>query len=281
MAGPPALPPKIGLALGGGFARGIAHAGVLRVLERNGIPIHCIAGVSAGAVVASAYASGTPAEDIARIGCSMRFADVARWSIGRMGFAGSDRMATFLQRLLKVFRFEEMQIPLAVVATDLATGRAVEFRDVGDVTLPIRASCSYPGIFQPVSDDGRLLVDGAMSVEVPAALCRALGATRVISVHLAMQSLSAPPSNMFQVVNRCFQIMQSHMEETWRRDSDAVISPDVREMAWDAFGCATALLEAGEKAAEEALPRIREWIRPVEMMPAPTPAGPIALPKPA
>src|SRR5881628_1042273 len=84
--------PRLGLALGGGFARGIAHAGVLRVFERHGIPLHCITGVSAGSIVAAAYASGTPADDIARIGCSMRFRDVARWSICRMGFMGSDRM---------------------------------------------------------------------------------------------------------------------------------------------------------------------------------------------
>ena len=86
------VPARLGLALGGGFARGIAHAGVLRVFERHGIPLHCITGVSAGSIVAAAYASGTPADEIARIGCSMRFRDVARWSICRMGFMGSDRM---------------------------------------------------------------------------------------------------------------------------------------------------------------------------------------------
>ena len=163
-------PPRIGLALGGGFARGIAHVGVLRVLESNQIPIHCVAGVSAGSMVAAAFASGATSEEIARVGASMRFADVARWRIGRMGFAGSERMERFLRRLLKKFTFEEMVLPLGVVATDIVTGEPVDFRDSGDVFVPVRASCSYPGLFQPLLHQGRLLVDGAMSVEIPAAL---------------------------------------------------------------------------------------------------------------
>src|ERR1041384_1702703 len=126
-------PPKIGLALGGGFARGIAHAGVLEVFERHGIPIHCITGVSAGSIVAAAYASGATPAEIARAGCAMRFGDVARWSLCRMGFVVSERMQRFLEHLLKAYRFEEMRIPLGVIATDLGTGQPVRFRDSGDV----------------------------------------------------------------------------------------------------------------------------------------------------
>jgi NTE family protein len=251
---------RIGLALGGGFARGIAHAGILKVFERNQIPIHCIAGVSAGAIVAAAYASGATPEEIGKAGCSMRFTDVARWSICRMGFVGSERMEKFLGRLLKCWRFEEMRLPLGVVATDLATGEPVLFRDTGDVNLAIRASCSYPGLFQPVKLGDLLLVDGAMSMEVPALVARNLGATRVISVHLEMQVATAPPQNMFQVVNRSFQIMQKRMEDGWRRMSDMVLAPDARLVQWDDFGSAVKLLEAGEQAAEAALPQIREWL---------------------
>jgi NTE family protein len=256
----PFVPPKIGLALGGGFARGIAHAGVLEVFERFQIPIHCIAGVSAGSIVAGAYASGASPAEIARAGCAMRFGDIARWSIGRMGFVVSERMKRFLEKLLKNYRFEEMRIPLGVLATDLRTGQIVTFRDSGDVFLPIRASCSYPGLFQPVRVNGRLLVDGAMSMEIPAALARELGATHVIAVHLPALTDDAPsPSNMFQVVNRCFQIMQTRMEDGWRDASDLVIAPDVRGIAWDAFGCGPELLKAGEMAALAAIPTIQSW----------------------
>ena len=260
---PPAPQParSIGLALGGGFARGIAHVGVLRVFEQYEIPIKYIAGVSAGSMVAAAYASGSTSEEIGKIGSTMRFGDVARWSISKMGLVGSERMNQFLQKLLKRFRFEEMKIPLGVVATDLTTGDPVFFRDQGDVLMPIRASCSYPGLFQPLLYEGRLLVDGAMSMEVPSPLLRTMGATHVISVHLPMQQVHGPgASNMFQVINRCFQIMQTHAEKEWRDNSDLVITPDVTGMEWDAFGSADKLIQAGEIAALEAVPKIKAWL---------------------
>jgi NTE family protein len=256
----PAPHPKIGLALGGGFARGIAHAGVLEVFEREGIPIHCITGCSAGAIAAAAYASGATPTEIARAGCKMRFGDVARWSLCRMGFVVSERMQRFLERLLKAYRFEDMRIPLGVIATDLCTGETVRFRDSGDVFLPIRASCSYPGLFQPVNYNGRLLVDGAISMEIPAALARHLGATHVISVHLPVQAEDKPPTNVFQVVNRCFQIMETRTEDTWRRDSDLVITPDVSHVQWDGFNSGADMVKAGELAAMAALPAIRKWL---------------------
>jgi NTE family protein len=256
----PAPPLHIGLALGGGFARGIAHAGILDIFERHNIPIHCITGVSAGSIVAAAYASGASPDEIGHAGCAMRFGDIARWSIGRMGFVVSERMRRFLEKLLKRYHFEEMRIPLGVVATDLCLGETVNFHGVGDVFLPIRASCSYPGLFCPVQYQGRLLVDGAITVETPAELARHLGATRVISVHLPGQGPDVIPSNMFQVVNRCFQIMQGRAEDNWRKHSDLIIAPSVRTVQWDGFGNGPDLIRAGQAAALEALPRIQAWI---------------------
>jgi NTE family protein len=253
-------PVRIGLALGGGFARGIAHAGVLSVFENHRIPIHCITGVSAGSIVAAAYASGATPSEIAHAGCSMRFGDVARWSIGRMGFVVNERMQRFLQKLLKRYRFEEMRIPLGVAATDLLTGETVDFRGPGDVFMPIRASCSYPGLFQPVRYQDRLLVDGAMSVEVAAGLAQQLGANRVITVYLPGQGPDVVPTNMFQVINRCFQILQTRAEDSWRKHSDLVITPDVRSVQWDGFGNGPDLIEAGAAAALDALPRIQAWL---------------------
>jgi NTE family protein len=252
--------PRLGLALGGGFARGVAHAGVLKVFQENGIPIHAIAGVSAGSIAAAAFASGASAEEIASAGCGMRFADVARWSLARTGFVVTERMQRFLAKLLKHYRFEDMSIPLGVVATDLLSGEAVCFRDTGDVFMPIRASCSYPGMFRPVTWHGRMLVDGAMSVEIPALLTRQMGATHVISVHLPALAPNVVPRNVFQVVNRCFQIMQSRNEHNWRMHSDLVISPEVRGIQWDAFASGPAMVKAGERAALAALPKIREWL---------------------
>jgi len=250
---------RIGLALGGGFARGIAHAGVLKVLERHKIPIHCITGVSAGSIVAAAYASGATSDEIGRAGCAMRFGDVGRWNLGRLGLVGSDRMNRFLKRLLKTYRFEEMSIPLGVLATDLSTGKPVPFSGNGEVFESIRASCSYPGLFQPVRSNGRLMVDGAMSMEIPAELCRQLGATHVISVRLPVCGPDSQPGNLFQVVYRCFQILQSNSEHGWRSATDLVIAPDVGRVDWNGFNRGSELIQAGEAAALAAIPNIQEW----------------------
>lgn len=257
---------RIGLALGGGFARGVAHAGVLTAFQRHRIPIHCVTGVSAGAVVAAAYASGTTADEISCVGRSMRFSDVGRWKPGRLGLVSSAAMIGFLGRLLKTDRFEDMRVPLGVLATDLSTGEPITFSTAGSVVDPVRASCAYPGLFQPVQSQGRLLVDGAMSMCVPAAVARQLGATHVISVMVPPAAPTRQPSNLFQVVSRCLQIMQRHADDRWRTESDLVIAPDVSDAEWYRFDRAEQLIEAGERAGTAAVPEIRRWLaieRPV------------------
>lgn len=267
-------PPRIGLALGGGFARAIAHIGVLRVLEQNDIPIHTIAGISAGSMVAAAYAGGCTSSDIEKIALSMRFRDVARWTISWLGFAGSDRMVVFLKRLLKENQFERMKVPLAIVATDLGSGSAVVFRGKGDVVLPIRASCSYPGLFQPMRYGGRCLVDGAIAMEVPARPLREMGATRVIAVHVPNPRTCPAPGSMFSVVNRCFQVMSGRLENEWSKYADLVIRPAVGDLSWDSFRNAQRMIEVGEKAANAALPTIKEWLKTPETPPK---DGPLAI----
>jgi NTE family protein len=252
--------PRIAVALGGGFARGIAHVGVLRVIEREKIPLHCITGVSAGAIVAAAFASGATTEEIAAAGSKMRFNSIARWGLSKLGLASSERMTYFLRRLLKHMQFDDMQIPLGVVATDLRAGTPVYFRGHGDVAPAIRASCSYPGLFRPVEIDGRTLVDGAMTVEVPAEFARTMGANRVISVCIPNQDETFQPHNMFEVINRCFQIMMARNDARWRSYSDLILTPDVANIPWDGFANAKRMVEAGEAAAEAALPKIREWL---------------------
>jgi NTE family protein len=256
---PAARTPRIGLALGGGFARGIAHAGVLRVLAEHNIPIDAIAGVSAGSVVAAAFASGASVTEIEAAGKQMRFKDVARWTISKLGLAGTDRMIGFMNRLLKVQRFEEMQIPLAVVATDLGSGKPVVFRTQGEVISPIRASCSFPGLFQPMRYENRYLVDGFVSMEVPAHPLRSMGATHVIAVSIPNVKVAVDPSSMLAVIDRCFQAMSHRLEREWRQHADLVIEPDVSHVPWDAFDSADKLIALGEQAALAALPDIKRW----------------------
>ncbi len=258
---PVKAPVRIGVALGGGFARGVTHVGVLRVLEKYKIPIHCISGVSAGAIVASAYASGTSLDEIERISRSMRFKDVAGWTISMLGLARSERMDKFLDRALRVKKFEEMPIRLAVVATDVRSGAATVFRDLGDVKDPIRASCCYPGLFQPVRLKGRLLVDGAIAMDLPAEPLLSMGATHVISVSLPTPLEVDDPSNLLAVVNRCFQILQRRTEHEWRKHSALVLEPEVSKVGWDEFLKAGDMIAAGEAATEAAIPQILSWLK--------------------
>jgi len=253
--------PRLGLALGGGFARGIAHIGVLRALEKHHIPVSAIAGVSSGAIVAAAAASGACADDIEKVALSMKFRDVARWTLNLKGLAGNDRMIDFLARLLRVNRFEDMKIQLAVVATDLIHGKPVTFQGKGDVVFPIRASCAYPGLFLPLRHQGRLLVDGFVSMEVPAQPLLQMGATHVVSVAIPNHDGLEDYGNMFSVVSRCFQVMSSRNEHSWRRYSNLVIAPAVANMAWDSFPSARKLIELGEQAALAAIPSILKWLR--------------------
>jgi NTE family protein len=254
-AAPGSQRPKLGLALGGGFAHGIAHVGVLRAFARAGIPIDYVSGVSAGSIVAASFASGSSIEEIEVVALKMRFSDVARWR------AGAAPMRKFLSRLLKVFDFEKMRIPLAVVATDLTAGAPAVFRERGDVVMPIQASCSYPGMFQPVRHMDHCLVDGSIAMDVPAGPLRRMGATHVVSVVLPNAAESVDPGNMLSVVTRCFQVMTARTESQWRRHSNLVIVPDVRESGWSSFANARALIEAGERAAQAAIPQITRWLK--------------------
>jgi len=138
--------PAIGVALGGGFARGMAHIGVLKVLEEEGIPIRLMTGTSVGALIGAAYCSGVSLEDLEKVAHSCRFTTFARWTVSRYGFASNDRMVSFLTRTLKVKTFEELHIPLGVTATDFNTGQGVVFHS-GSIIDPVRASCAYPGMF--------------------------------------------------------------------------------------------------------------------------------------
>src|SRR5438105_6418210 len=138
--------PKIGLAFGGGFARGIAHVGVLKVLEEERIPVDFIAGTSVGSFIGAMYCSGVSAKELEEIASLVRFKDFARYTLSRMGFVSNDRMSGLLKKLLKAKTFEECRIPLAVAATDFITGDPVVFRE-GDLVDAVRASCAYPGMF--------------------------------------------------------------------------------------------------------------------------------------
>ncbi|MGA7852709.1 MAG: patatin-like phospholipase family protein [Candidatus Acidiferrales bacterium] len=252
--------PKVGVALGGGFARGIAHVGVLRALEQNEIPVDFIAGTSVGALIASAYASGTSLDDMAHQASLTRFRDFGRWTLSRMGMATNDRLQDFLQRLATAKYFHETRIPLSIVATDLLKGESVHFTS-GEIGPALRASCAYPGLFLPVEYRNHFLVDGFLTEQVPAPAVRELGAEMVISVHLEPGLLDSPPRNTIEVISRSFSIIQTVANQPWRAASDVLLEPNVHHILWDEFVKSPQLIAAGQAAAEEAMPRIKALLQ--------------------
>jgi len=259
--------PRIGIALGGGFARGLAHIGVLKVLIRNGIPIDAMAGTSAGSVVAAGFASGLTIEELIEQAHKIRWNGFARWTVARLGLATNERMGTALRRVLRCTRFEDLRIPLAVVATDISTGEPVTFRR-GDLIPVLRASCSFPGLFTPVEYEGRTLVDGAIVGSVPALALREFGVDKIIAVHLKANGRHSP-TNIFQVIGQSFRIAEAVNQAAWREHCDLVIEPDVTEFKsdvtefkWDDFERADELIRAGERAALKALPALRALLEP-------------------
>lgn len=257
----PSRRPVVGLALGGGFARGIAHLGVIRALEQNDIPIDCIAGTSAGALAGIAYSSGLPFDEVVRRASAIRFGNFGQWRISKMGLASNTKLEAYPEKFLGVKTFDELKIPLTIAATDLISGEAVYFRH-GPLGPPLRASCAYPGLFLPVEYEGRMLVDGFVSAAVPVEGARLMGAEVVIAVFLEAETMERP-KNVVDVIGRSFSIFRLQVDAIgWRTKADIVITPRVREFAWDDFGRTSELIAAGEKAAVDALPQIRAALQP-------------------
>ncbi|MDP9268095.1 MAG: patatin-like phospholipase family protein [Acidobacteriota bacterium] len=256
--------PKLGVALGGGFARGLVHVGILKVLEEEHIPISFIGGTSVGAVIAAAYSSGVSAKELEEIAHLVRFNSFARWTLSRYGLASNDRMVPFLEKLVKVKTFEECRIPLAISATDFVTGDPVVFTS-GSLIDPIRASCAYPGMFLPVNANGRLMVDGLLAHSVPAEPLKQMGADKVLSVYLSAHWVNVKgPRHIFDVIGQCFSIAQAKMCHLWKVHSDLVLEPNVDGFSYDGFERAKELIKVGEDAAREAAPQMHAWFENAE-----------------
>jgi NTE family protein len=259
--GPPGTPmerPRIGVALGGGFARGIAHLGVLRVFQEENIPVDYLTGTSAGALLAISYASGHTIPEIERQARATRFKDFGNWKLSWLGLASNQKLEHYPRKFLGVSTFEDLKIPLAIAATDLGTGEAVYFSH-GQLGPALRASCAYPGMFVPVEIEGRMLVDGFLAAPVPVDAARSIGADLVIAVFLEAAN-NRTPSSIVDVIGLSFAILQRHADLEWRARADIIIEPVVKDFLWDDFEKTSELMAAGEAAARAALPKIRAAI---------------------
>jgi NTE family protein len=255
--------PRIGLALSGGAARGNAHVGVLRAFAENNIHIDCVAGTSAGSIVGGALASGMPLDEIEEFGRKLRWRDIGRVTMSRLGIQSNERLEQYLRARLPICRFEDLQMPFAAVATELKTGAAVVMRDHGDVPFAIRASCAIPGWYVPVIDEnGRQLVDGGLVAVIPSTVARALGADIVIAVDVngAGATFIGTSSSVIGVLFQSMLVVQKTASHYQLQSSDLVIQPKVSNIRWDEIGRADELIAAGYEAGLESIPRIRELI---------------------
>ena len=264
--------PSLGIALGGGFARGIAHIGALKVLEEEGIPIDYVAGTSVGAIIGAGYCGGMTAEELGELARTLRLSNFARLTLSRYGFYNNDRMVRFFARVLKRHTFEEMRIPLAITATEFRTGEPVVFTK-GPIVDPIRASCAYPGMFLPVEIDGRSYIDGMLAYAVPTTPLKQMGAERVIGMYLSAHwNNTKPPRHVFEVIGQCFSIAQARLADSWKKDADIVIEPDVNGFAYDCFERTPELIAAGEAAMRAALPQVKTMLNLTAPKTVPVPA---------
>jgi NTE family protein len=251
--------PKIGLALAGGFARGISHVGVLRAFREAGIPIDCVAGTSVGALIATGFCAGASLELMEATALQTSFTDFGRWTPSWLGLATNQRMEKYVARFTSARDFEELQVPLAISTTDINAGMTVYYSS-GPILPALRASCAYPGLFVPIQYDGRTLVDGFLTAPVPVEGALMLGADVVIAIYLESGGIENPRTAV-DIISRSFNIIQGHSEITWRQQADVVIEPDVKSFAWDDFTKTPELIEAGKQATLQAMPEILALVR--------------------
>lgn len=255
--------PRIGLALSGGAARGIAHVGVLRALEENNIPIDAIAGASAGALIGGAYAAGLTIPQLEELAKRFRWRHMGRPSFSRLGLQSNERMETFLRAILPVTRFEDLKIPFAALAMDLHRGSAVVLRDEGDVPFAIRASTCIPAFYVPARDpDGRWLVDGGLVASLPISHVRAFDVDYVIAsdVNFDGARFFGGPKTAMGVLAHVFVAVEKVVANQDRADADVLIAPKVGHIRWDQTRRADELVKLGYEAGIASLDRIKSLI---------------------
>lgn len=247
------------LVLGGGSARGLAHIGVLKVLEREKIPIHKIVGTSMGALIGAAYAVGVPLKKMEDLALDFNWKTIFDPTIPRMGLLAGKKLEKVVHQLTDNKSFSDCKIPLAIVATDIEKNERVVFQK-GHLQKVICASCSWPGIFNPVRVDGRLLVDGGIKNSVPTRVARSLDPGYMIAVDVGFCVKEGKIVNIFQMLLQSFQIMGEELNRYQSRISDTLIKVDLGDIDQAGFGRAKEAIALGEKATEEKIGQIKRML---------------------
>jgi NTE family protein len=254
----PKRPPRLGLALGGGAARGFAHVGVLQVLEEAGIKADLVVGTSAGSVVAALYASGKTGAQLQVVAETMEEASITDWTVPLLGrgMMRGDALARYVSAQTGGRRIEDLRIPLGIVATDLHSGQGVLFQR-GDVGTAVRASSSVPSVFEPVRIGTREYVDGGLVSPVPVRYARQMGAEFVLAVDISSAPEAGKTGDIFQILMQTFTIMGKSINAFELREADLVVRPALAHVGSAEFSARTRSIEAGRAAMFQALPKLR------------------------
>ncbi len=251
--------PRIGLALSGGSARGIAHIGVLQALADHHIPIDCIAGTSSGAIVAAAFAFGYPLKKLQEKAKTLSWYSIANLPTSGLGLISNQSLGKVMEEFVGAADIRDAKIPLAIIATDIETGEKVVFRS-GNAALAVRASACIPGVFIPVEIEGRKLVDGGLSESLPLSSLQTLRPDIRIGVNAIHWHSTKSVGNLIDVMSNAVDIAANHQKENPLRFADIMIEPDLSDFGPSDFKKTDAIIAEGYRATMAQLPAIKEII---------------------
>jgi NTE family protein len=250
-------PKKITLVLGGGSARAIAHIGVLKVLGREKIPFDLIVGTSMGSIIGAVYSLDMSIKRVEEMAVQVSFRDIIDVTIPRLAISRRRKLAELIDQLIQGREFKDLNIPLAIVATDIGNGQTVIYQS-GDLCQSIIASCSIPVIYQPVKIGDRFIVDGGIKNTVLVTIARELGADFIIASDVGFCVKKAVPTNIFQIMMQSYQIQGQALSDYESMDAEIIIKPELGEIDQMAFDKAEECIKRGEEAAERILTKLEK-----------------------
>lgn len=256
---PPPRPPRIGLALGGGAARGFAHIGVIQVLEEAGIRPQLVVGTSAGSLVATLYAAGRSGSELGTLALGMDESAITDWSFPGRGVIRGEALARYVREQTGGVAIENMKLPLGIVATDLDSGQPILFQ-VGDPGVAVRASSAVPAVFQPVRIGDREYVDGGLVSPVPVRFARQMGAELVLAVDISSPPDGQATGDAMRMLLQTFAIMGKSINSFELRDADVVLRPKLAGIGSADFTARQRAIVAGREAALAGLGELRTRI---------------------
>jgi len=255
---PPVVKPpaKVALVLGAGASRGFTHIGAIKILEANRVPIHLIVGTSTGSFVGSLYAYGFNAFQLQSLSFSIEKGDIIDLTVPDKGFIKGEKLESYINHMVNNTPIEKMRTPFYAVATDIQSGEEVVFAS-GNTGTAVRASCSIPGIFQPVKIVDRYYVDGGLVSPVAVDYAKKMGADFVIAVDISSGTNNSPPQTTMETIIQAIVIMYSKISQNQLARADVVIRPKVSHIGSTDFSKRHEAVLEGEKAALEAMPQVK------------------------